>query len=363
MILLSVAHFLAGALDVLWSLTPHLLVNFASSAIGLAYLFLQHWTGTLVLGIVLIVTHTLWVIFSGLAELGYRAVPYVQSGRGGLNGSFTFNLPVAPQSASVVWRIVSGNAPLNYALLAVCAIYAAVHLYFPGEDYSNLFRGVEVTKRPAVWRASLHYHFSTLLDRLPGRGAEDIRERQDAHETNQQALVTFFMALAQKLDSMSETYTHQQTAISDVLELVHQTYADCSSRLDKVFDLLESEGRERKAQSIRLMDQDAILAQVKQLMNEADARATQLSTALLGEKVLREELLVKQAQEEVLVSQVAELQKDAVTSKLKYVAERDSLLRRFEQNANANITWARSVQSIIGSSQQLDLHATIEELS
>ncbi|KJA22493.1 hypothetical protein HYPSUDRAFT_54836 [Hypholoma sublateritium FD-334 SS-4] len=359
---LSVAQFLGGALDVLWSLTPHLLVNFSSSATGLAYLFFQHWAGAVALCIVLIMARTLWLIFSGLAELGFRAVPYVQSRRGGLSGSFAFNLPVAPQSASVVWRIVSGNAPLNYALLAVCAIYAAAHLYFPGEDYGNLFRGLEVTKRPAVWCASFHSRLSTLLDRLPGRGAEDMRARQDAHETNQHALVTCFMALAQKLDSMSEMYAHQQAAIGDVLELVHQMYTDCNSQLDKVFGLLESEGRERKALSTQLMDQDAILAQVKHLKNEVDARTTRLSVASVTEKALREELSAKQAQEEVLVSQIAGLQKDAVTLKLKHVAERDSLLRHFEQNANAHMNWARSVQSIIGSSQQLDLHASIEEL-
>ena len=191
----AIVHFLTGALEVLWSLTPNLLVNFASSAIGLAYLFIEHWAGTLMLGIMLIIARTLYLIFSGLAELGYRAVPYVHAGRGRLNGSFEFNLPVAPQSASVIWRIVSGNGPFNYALLAVCAIYAAAHWCFPGEDYSTLFHGLEATKRPAAWRATFRRRLSTLIGGLSGRGAEDLRRRQKVLEADLHRIVNCILAL------------------------------------------------------------------------------------------------------------------------------------------------------------------------
>ena len=83
---------------------------------------------------------------------------------------------------------------------------------------------------------------------------------------------------------------------------------------------------------------------LKELKNEVNTRTGQLSLASAAEQALREELSAKKAQEEVLIAQIAELQKDAVSLKLKHAAERDSLLRHFEQNANANMNWARSVQ-------------------
>ncbi len=358
----AIVYFLTGVLEVLWSLTPDLLVNIASSAIGLAYLLLEHWAGTFMLGLVLIIARALYLVFTGLAELGYRAVPYVHASRGRLNESFEFNLPVAPQSASVMWRIVSGNGPINCALFAVCAVYAAAHLYFPGEDYSTLFRGVEVTKRPAAWRATLYRRLSSLLGGLSGRGAEDLRKRQNVLETDLHRLVTCILAFVPKIDAMNESFERQEVATDAVVQAVNDMHTDLSSQLEKIYGFLESEGCERQALSEQLLDQDALLGQVKELKNEVDVRTGQLSLASAKEQALREELSAKKAQEDVLVSQISELQKETVSLKLKHAAERDSLLRHFEQNANANMNWARSVQGLIGSSQQQDLHAKIEEI-